>query len=68
MIHFTDYISPLWFFIALIITLFLVNILKPKQNIVVKEVSLSNHQDLVFRRKNNTCYKYNKKEVQCNSN
>ncbi len=67
MINFSDYISVLWFFIALIITLILVNILKPKQNIVVKEVSLSNHQDLVFRRKDNTCYKYNKKEVQCDS-
>ncbi len=67
MINFSDYISVLWFFIALIITLILVNILKPKQNIVVKEVSLSNHQDLVCRRKDNTCYKYNKKEVQCDS-
>ncbi len=67
MINFSDYISVLWFFIALVITLILVNILKPKQNIVIKEVSLSNHQDLVFRRKDNTCYKYNKEEVQCNS-
>lgn len=65
MINFTDYISPMWFFIALVITLILVNVLKPKQNIVVKEVSLSNHQDLVFRRKDDTCYKYNKEEVQC---
>lgn len=66
MMNFTDYISPMWFFIALAITLILVNVLKPKQNMVIKEVSLSNHQDLVFRRKDDTCYKYNKEEVQCN--
>lgn len=62
---FTDYISPIWFFIAFFITLFLVRILAPKPKIVVKEVNLSNHQDLVFRRKDDTCYKYKKEETKC---
>jgi hypothetical protein len=65
MFNFTDYISPLWFFISLAITLFLVRILAPKKNIVVKEVNLNNHQDLVFRKKDDSCYKYTKKETQC---
>ena len=65
MFQFTDYISPLWFFIALFITLLLVNIMAPKKNIVVKEVTLSNHQDLVFRRKDQSCYRYKKEETQC---
>ena len=37
MFQFTDYISPLWFFIALFITLLLVNIMAPKKNIVVNK-------------------------------
>ena len=65
MFIFTDYISPLWFFIALFITLLLVNIMAPKKNIVVKEVTLSNHQDLVFRRKDQSCYRYKKEERSC---
>lgn len=65
MFKFTDYISPFWFFVALLITLILVNAFAPKKNIVVKEVTLSNHQDLVFRRKDQTCYRYKKEETQC---
>jgi hypothetical protein len=68
---FTDYISPLWFFIALFITLLLVNIMAPEKKIVVKEVNLENHQDLVFRKSTTTedgkdsCYKYKKEETTC---
>ena len=67
---FTDYISPLWFFIALFITLLLVNIMAPEKKIVVKEVNLENHQDLVFRKstedgKSDSCYKYKKEETRC---
>ncbi len=68
---FTDYISPLWFFIALFITLLLVNIMAPEKKIVVKEVNLENHQDLVFRKSTTTedgkdsCYKYKKEDTRC---
>ncbi len=68
MIKFTDYISSTWFFISLVITLLLIRILAPKKNIVVKEVTLQNHQDLVFRKKDDSCYKYTKKETQCTHN
>ncbi len=56
----------MWFFISLLITLFLVYILAPKPKIVVKEVNLSNHQDLVFSKSDESCYKYKKEEVKCN--
>ncbi len=69
---FTDYISPMWFFIALLITLLLVNIMAPEKKIVVKEVNLENHQDLVFRKSGSnmsddkdSCYKYKKEETTC---
>jgi hypothetical protein len=65
MFRFTDYISPLWFFIALFISLLFVHIMAPKKNIVVKEVNLSNHQDLVFRRQDQSCYRYKKEETKC---
>ena len=64
--RFTDYISPLWFFIALFITLLLVRIMAPKKKIVVKEVTLENHQDLVFKKKDDeTCYRYKKEATTC---
>ncbi len=69
MIQFTDYISPLWFFIALFITLLVVHVFAPKRRIVVKEITLDNHQDLVFRRKDSDqCYKYKKSETKCEAN
>ncbi len=65
-IKFTDYISPMWFFIALLITLLLVNIMAPEKKIVVKEVNLENHQDLVFRKStDDSCYKKKKEETAC---
>ena len=65
---FTDYISPLWFFIALFVTLLLVRIMAPAKKIVVKEVTLENHQDLVFKKKDDeTCYRYKKEETSCST-
>ena len=64
-IQFTDYINPLAFFITLFITLLIVVIMAPKKKIVVKEVNLENHQDLVFKRNDETCYRYKKEETKC---
>ncbi len=62
---FTDYIHPLYFFLALFITLIGVMALAPERKIVVKEVTLENHQDLVFKKNDESCYRYTKEEVSC---
>jgi hypothetical protein len=62
---FTDYIHPLYFFIALFVTLIGVMALAPERKLVVKEVTLDNHQDLVFKKQDDSCYRYKKEEVSC---
>lgn len=66
-LRFTDYISPLWFFIAFAITMLMVMVMAPKKRIVIQHVDLKNHDDLVFRKEGSedACYKYVKEETTC---
>lgn len=58
-------IKPTYFFISFAIGILFVYILSPKPEIVMKFPSPYNAGSVVYRDKNDTCYKYNASKTEC---
>jgi hypothetical protein len=68
MFKFTDYIDPLYFFIALGIGLFLTYIYSPPKKIVIKWPTPENAGTVTYRDYADVCYKYKASEIPCPDN
>lgn len=60
-----EYISPLWFILALCFGIFLTYISTPPPKIVIKYPTPDNVKKIVYRDTADNCYKYKAKQVQC---
>lgn len=60
------FINPYVFFISLCIGLFFVYIFSSQPEIIMKYPTPDTENDLIYQDKNDVCYKYKSKEVQCN--
>ena len=60
-----DNIQPLWFFVSLFIGLFLVYIITPTPEVIVKYPTPENANESIFEDDSNNCYKFVTKEVDC---
>lgn len=60
-----EYISPLWFAIALCVGIFLTYISTPPPKIVIKYPTPDNANKTVYRDSSDTCYRYKPEVVQC---
>lgn len=60
-----EYISPLWFILALCFGIFLTYISTPPPKVVIKYPTPDNVKKIVYRDTADTCYKYKAKQVQC---
>ena len=65
MFRFTDYIDPLWFFIAFAIGIFLTYIYSPPKKIIIKWPTPENAGNIIYKDKAEHCYKYKANEVPC---
>ena len=65
MIKFTDYIDPLYFFIALFIGLFISYIYSPPKKIIIKWPNPENAGKVVYKDYADVCYKYKASEIPC---
>lgn len=68
MFKFSNYINPLYFFIAFAIGIFLTYIMNPPQKIVYKYPTPENTGQIIYRDLANNCYKYKATKVKCPSN
>ncbi len=68
MFQFTDYIDPLWFFIALGVGLFISYIYAPPKRIVIKWPTPENAGKVIYKDEADVCYKYKAQEVTCPDN
>lgn len=60
-----EYISLLWFILALCFGIFLTYISTPPPKVVIKYPTPDNVKKIVYRDTADTCYKYKAKQVQC---
>ena len=58
-------IRPLYFFIAFAIGLFFVYVFTPPPQVVVKFPSPYNSGKIIYKDKNDSCYKYEAENVSC---
>ena len=58
-------IKPTYFFISFAIGILFVYILSPKPEVVVKFPSPYNSGNVVYKDKNDTCYKYQSEKTEC---
>ena len=60
-------IHPLYFFISFAVGLFIVYVFNPPPQVVVKFPSPYNSGKIVYKDKNDSCYKYKSENVSCPS-
>lgn len=60
-------INPLYFFISFAVGLFIVYVFNPPPQVVVKFPSPYNSGKIVYKDKNDSCYKYQSENVSCPS-
>ena len=58
-------INPFYFFVSFAVGLFLVYIFNPPPTVVVKFPSPYNAGNVLYKDKNDTCYKYEAEKVSC---
>jgi len=60
-----DNINPFYFFISFAVGLFIVYIFRPPPQVVVKFPTPYNAGQVLYKDKNDTCYKYKAQKVSC---
>lgn len=65
MIKFTDYINPLAFFIAFSIGIFFTYIYSKPKKIIIQWPNPENAGKIVYKKDDDTCYKYEADETKC---
>jgi len=65
MINILEFVDPLAFFISLCVGIFVVYISVPEPKIIIKYPTPDNIHKNIYKDDSGTCYKYNKKEVDC---
>jgi len=60
-----DHIDPFYFLVSLFVGLFLVYIITPTPELIIKYPTPDNAKELVFEDDSKNCYKFETKEVPC---
>lgn len=59
------FLNPLYFFISFAVGLFIVYVFNPPPQVVVKFPSPYNSEKIIYKDKNDSCYKYKSENVTC---